>query len=914
MVPIKDALALYEAGSFKECLKAAEAIYAREVNVDNLLLLGAVQFQLQNFAEAIFYCQQCIRISPIPQAYNVLGNALKEVGDVHGATRFLVQAIKLDPRSAAAYNNLGTCHMMLGQLAEAVETFQMCLVIDDSSVDAHCNLGTLYKATGRIDKARKCFLEAIHASPDCAVAWSNLAGLFKDQGQAATAIAYYREALRLCPACADIYSNLGAAMQDQGSFAEAKQCYATALSLRPDHALAHANLGSCLLALGDLDAAIKALRHAIHLEPNLPDAYNTLGTALRRKHDTREALRCYVLALRLKPDHPHVYVNLASAARDHGLIKEAVHCAKTATRLMPTLAEAHATLGALYHESSVANEARAHYEHALSLNPALVEARANLGMLHRAAGRSNDALTCFEAVLKIQPNFAAAHAGLAAVRGDKEQWDDAVGSFAKAVELEPDNADHFAGFVLAKQATCRWDGRADDLAKLVMVLQQQLAVDAIDDYMDERFRLKGRGRSTPEDEHRVLPHRLSNRGSVLLVGPVPCAPAAQALALPQIISARDAQRIARRHAAKSAAKATSLSAPCASYPRMRAASRLRVGYYLDANADELLGPLLHLHDRHKFYVTIFGKSSRPVEGGVIDLSSLSAAEAAKTIHDAGIHVLIASGLSDVLALRPAPLQVSYGYAGTLGADFVDYRVADHKTVDDVCRDERAICLPCVLNGHKLAYPRLVDVPTKLPTDDAFVFSYHGSLDKLDPVCFDKWMAILRRLPKSVLWLVKRPASAQAKLLSEARARGVDGQRLVFEEQELDRLKSVSRQKHATLSLQPFALNDPIAALDALWAGVPVLALRGKSSPAARVAASMLAGCDAAVVDTVDDYADRAVALALDRDGTYSALKKELPNLPLFDTHANLQHLERGLELAWGRCCRDNHPIADVVVS
>lgn len=910
MVPIKDAVAAYEAGSFKECLKLAEAIYAREVNIGNLLLLGAVHFQLQNFAEAVFYCQQCIRISPIPQAYNVLGNSLKEVGDVHGAARFLVQAIKLDPRSAAAYNNLGTCHMMLGQISEAVETFQMCLVIDPGLVDAQCNLGTLYKATGRIDKARRCFLEAINASPDCAVAWSNLAGLFKDQGQAATAIAYYREALRLCPACADIYSNLGAAMQDQSNYAEAKQCYATALSLRPDHALAHANLGSCLLALGDVDASIKALRHAIHLEPNLPDAYNTLGTALRRKNETREALRSYVLALRLKPDHPHVYVNLASAARDHGLIKEAVHCAKTAATLMPSLAEAHATLGALYHESSFANDAKAHYEHALALNPALVEARANLGMLHRAAGRSNDALSCFEGVLKIQPNFAAAHAGLAAVRGDKEQWDDAVGSFAKAVELEPDNADHFAGFVLAKQATCRWDGRADDLAKLAMVLQQQLAVDAIDEYMDERFRLKGRSTL----EVGVLPHRLSNRGSVLLVGPAPCAPAAQALALPQIISARDAQRIARRHAAKSAAKATSLCAPYASYPRMRAASRLRVGYYLDANADEILGPLLRLHDRHKFYVTIFGKSSRPVEGGAVDLSSLSAAEAAKTIHDAGIHVLVACGLSDVLALRPAPLQISYGYPGTLGADFVDYRIADHKTLDDTCRDERAICLPCALNGHKLAYPRLVDVPpTNLP-DDAFVFSYHGSLDKLDPVCFDKWMVILRRLPTSLLWLVKRPASAQAKLLSEARARGVDGQRLVFAEQELDRLKAVSRQKHATLALQPFAFNDPIAALDALWAGVPVLALRGKSSPASRLAASMLAGCDAAVVDTVDDYADRAVDLALDRDGIYSTLKKAIHTLPLFDAHDNLQHLERGLELAWERCCRDNVPIADVVVS
>jgi protein O-GlcNAc transferase len=120
--------------------------------LDNLLLLGAVHFQLRNYSESVFYNQQSIRVDPnFAEAYSNLGNALKELGDLKGATQFYLKAVKLKPRYGDAYNNLASAYMLQGQMQQAMETYQMALVINPDLVDAHTNLGNLYKATGDIE-------------------------------------------------------------------------------------------------------------------------------------------------------------------------------------------------------------------------------------------------------------------------------------------------------------------------------------------------------------------------------------------------------------------------------------------------------------------------------------------------------------------------------------------------------------------------------------------------------------------------------------------------------------------------------------------------------------------------------------------------------------------------------------------
>ena len=84
---------LYNSGAYTDALTCCEKVYEADAyRTENLLLLGALHFQMRNFSESIFYNQQCIRVDPnFAEAYSNLGNALKELGDLKGATQFYLK-------------------------------------------------------------------------------------------------------------------------------------------------------------------------------------------------------------------------------------------------------------------------------------------------------------------------------------------------------------------------------------------------------------------------------------------------------------------------------------------------------------------------------------------------------------------------------------------------------------------------------------------------------------------------------------------------------------------------------------------------------------------------------------------------------------------------------------------------------
>lgn len=92
---LSQAQTTYNSGHYKEALSYCERAYEIDAfRTDNLLLLGSVHFQMQNYSEAIFYNQQCIRVDPtFAEAYSNLGSALKELGDIHAAIQFYLKVL-----------------------------------------------------------------------------------------------------------------------------------------------------------------------------------------------------------------------------------------------------------------------------------------------------------------------------------------------------------------------------------------------------------------------------------------------------------------------------------------------------------------------------------------------------------------------------------------------------------------------------------------------------------------------------------------------------------------------------------------------------------------------------------------------------------------------------------------------------
>mmetsp|Transcript_12973 Transcript_12973/g.19544 ORF Transcript_12973/g.19544 Transcript_12973/m.19544 type:complete len:972 (-) Transcript_12973:253-3168(-) len=887
---------MYNAGQYKEALVSCEESYDIDAfRTDNLLLLGAIHFQLRNFSESIFYNQQCIRVDPsYAEAFSNLGNALKELGDIQAAIQFYMKAIKLKPRFGDAYNNLASAYMQLGQLQEAMETYRMAIVLNPGLVDAHSNMGNLHKATGDLESAKRCYLEAIRIRPEFAIAWSNLAGVFKDEGQLKTAIAYYQEAIRLCPEFADAHSNLGNVLKECNDLEEAISAYQTAIKLRPDFAIAHGNLGSCYYDKRDMDGAIRAFKYAIQLEPNYPDAYNNLGNALRETGELDEAVQCYRSALRLKPDHPHAYNNLGNAMKDKGLIQEAIHCYVTAVRLMPKFAAAHSNLGSVLKEQGKLDQALAHYQEAISIDPNFSDAYSNMGNTYKDLCNPEQAIQCYMKAIDLSPKFADAHCNLGSVYRDGGQIVQAIESYRRALQLRPNFPDAFANLVHTQLSVCDWSSYDEDFNKLREITREQL-----------------------EAEGKNISLLPSVQPFHTLVYP---------------FSLGEMQQISRLYAAKTRMNA-SLVDISGVFLQKPSTARIKIGYVSSDFGNHPLGHLMQsvfgLHDRSKFEIICYSLSPsdqstwrRKIEADVDsfkDVCEMHFGDAVNLIRGDRVHVLFnlngytKGAKNEIFALRPAPIQISFlGFCGTMGANYMEYMVADNTVIPPELRsyyDEKLIQLPhsYFVNDHKQSARFILDGSRAVKRaqygieEDKFVFCCFNQLYKIDPTLFDTWVRILKRVPNSILWLLRFPSTGEENIFNEARKRGLRHDQIVFSDV-APKEEHLARCVLADLCLDTVAYNAHTTACDVLWAGTPMITCPGDKM-STRVASSILKSCglESLICPSLAVYEEMAVTLAQDTDKLYEMrlhLENSRDNCALFDTCRWVRNLEKGVIAAW----------------
>lgn len=253
----------------------------------------------------------------------------------------------------------------------------------------------------------------------------------------------------------------------------------------------------------------------------------------------------------------------------------------------------------------------------------------------------------------------------------------------------------------------------------------------------------------------------------------------------------------------------------------------------------------------------------------------------------------------VLAQRPAPVQAGWlGYAGSSGADFLDWVIVDRIVAPNPAEfSEKTFLLPGSFFPCDTTLP-IAAPPSRreagLP-EEGFVFCSFNNPWKFTAPVFDIWMRLLGQVPGSVLWL--RGGKTADTLRAAAQARGIDPSRLIFAGRVAADMH-FARQQLADLFLDTLPYNAHATACDALWAGLPVLTRRGGAF-AARVAASLLtaAGLPELITETAEEYEALALALAHD-SARLKALRDRLvegrATAPLFDT----PRLARELEAAY----------------
>jgi predicted O-linked N-acetylglucosamine transferase (SPINDLY family) len=255
----------------------------------------------------------------------------------------------------------------------------------------------------------------------------------------------------------------------------------------------------------------------------------------------------------------------------------------------------------------------------------------------------------------------------------------------------------------------------------------------------------------------------------------------------------------------------------------------------------------------------------------------------------------------MLAQRPAPVQITYlGLPATTGLPGIDHVIADRYLIPEAqaCHySEKPLYMPEVyqVSDRKREHaPAPIRKACGLPARKLVFCSFNNN-HKYTLEVFGVWMNILRRVPNSVLWLLADNPWAADNLRKQAAAQGIDPKRLVFAER-TNPAEYLSRYLLADLFLDTFPFNAGTTANDALWMGLPVLTMSGRSF-ASRMAGALLtaAGLPELITEDLQQYEERAVALAGDakaRKALRAKLAEAKASGPLFDSQRFTRNLEQ----------------------
>ncbi|KAI0016748.1 glycosyl transferase family 41-domain-containing protein [Xylariomycetidae sp. FL0641] len=629
--------------------------------------------------------------------------------------------------------------------------------------------------------------------------------------------------------------------------------YNYGLSLDAKHVHLHTNLGSLLKDIGQLDLAIRMYEQAVECDGTFDIALTNLANAVKDRGRINDAIMYYKKAVNANPDFAEAVCGLSTA--------------------LNSVCDWRSRGGVLL---AGGRFDRWHVD--------------EKGMLKDARGEHNGSGLMQKVVDIVSKQLAdSSHWGSGLLLGR------ALGSFIAC--LRPIAADEISRGLDLEAELRKWANRPWEGSRLLRLVERATKV-AMRRWYQDKY-ISGRTAHTGYPRPR-LPASLA----------VPSAPTVlpfHTFTCP--LTAKDIRMISQRNAARiSCSTLRSPWLPAMVYePPPPPNPQLNIGY---VSSDFNNHPLAHLmqsvfgfHDpsRAKAFCYATTGSDKSIHRQQIereapvfrDVSSWSSEKLVEQIVADEIHILVnlngytRGARNEVFAARPAPIQMSFmGFAGTLGAEWCDYLLADETAIprstlrpqrknlglEDVFRDEESIDAEDWIYSENIIFckdtffccdhAQSCDADERAVTweeeqsrrwkmrrelfpnlpDDTIIMGNFNQLYKIDPSTFRSWLRILSNVPKAILWLLRFPELGENNLKRTARQWAGDvADRIVFTDV-APKQQHISRARVCDLFLDTPECNAHTTAADVLWSSTPLLTLpRYPYKMCSRMASSILQG-------------------------------------------------------------------------
>jgi len=676
----------------------------------------------------------------------------------------------------------------------------------------------------------------------------NIARRHHQSAELASAEKMYRNILDEHPDHPDALHLLGVLYAQLGRQNDALDLIRRAIASKPESAQALYDLGNVLAGMGKFSEAIAAYRRAIKISPHHAEALGNLGVVLKETGEWDAAIAAFQQAIAINPDNPAVLNNLGNALKQTGQLAQSIASYRSSIALKPGLAEAHNNLAVALKENGQREESILASRQAIALRPNFAEAISNLGVSLEETGKLDEALAAYRQAIAVKPAYADALYNLGNLLKTIGELDQSIAAYRRVISLKP-------GFVEAH-------------SNLVYAMHFHPAC----------------GTNTIAQELRFWNQQ-------------------HAEPMKKFIRPHDNDRNPDR--------------------------RLRIGYvspdFREHPVGRFLLPLLANHDKERFEIFAYSNSIRSDAmtqklrshiDAWRDITALSDSQAADQIRNDKVDILIdltmhmAHNRLRLFAIKPAPVQITWlGYCSSTGLEAMDYRISDRHLdppeLDDSIYSERTIRLPETYWCYQPSISQLEI--NRLPALDRkqITFGCLNNFTKVSEPALNTWIKLLHAVPGSRLLLHAPPGVHRKSVLEKLRDAGIDSDSLHF----ADKVPAPAyfRLYHQIdIALDTFPYAGGTTTCDALWMGVPVITLAGKTA-VGRGGVSILSNLNLPewIAESEDRYVQIATHLANDVPALSklrSTLRQRMEQSVLMDAARFTRGMESAFRSAWLDWC------------
>ena len=342
----KKAFGAYRAGDLSQARDILSSVNTKERSALDFSLLGSIEFQERQFAEAEHDLKSALSIEPaLVGTRFMLGNVLEAEGNSSAAKEAFKQVLARNSQHLESLLALSALDVQSRQFESAAVLLERGQKIAPEDIRILLSLARVRHLQGHREAALALLLNAKKLRPDDVEVLYAVGVLCLEMDLIKDATANLERAVQMAPADQRARYALASARVANRDLAGAISLYQDLLKATPNDAQTNYALGAAYFLQNDNEDAKRYFEQSMKIQPQQVESLYYLGVIAGQEGNNSKSIDLLKTVIARSFNHPRAHIALGMEYRTAGLLQDAKRELETAIRLAPDSQKAHYQLG-----------------------------------------------------------------------------------------------------------------------------------------------------------------------------------------------------------------------------------------------------------------------------------------------------------------------------------------------------------------------------------------------------------------------------------------------------------------------------------------------------------------------------------------------------------------------------------------